>query len=327
MFTIPVNFFASSTPTWRPFTLSGDVPSARFFMNAAYVPGRGTYVYSGTTNTGTAVDADMYLVADTGVCTKLTTTGTPGGRWGYGMYFDSTDGLIHILSGYDSTGGHTFYDTTPTPQAAHVTFDPATNAYGSLTQTGVPEPGTWATAAYGSTQNRGVWWAGQLISTTNALVLWSFDGTTWANLNPGPTQRQRTMIVFDQHRGVFTLFGGINGSGMTTVVFDDTAETDGDPTNPTTWVSKGNMPVPSSGGYAAWSPTMGTLLFGGGNASALLGGTYLYDGAVWRTMTPAASPSARAFGACVWSSGLNRFLIFGGQNAGGVTNEAWTYGP
>lgn len=311
-------------PGWSLLGTTGSPPSARYFTNVCYCPPlSGTVIFSGSTDAATALDNSVYLLSDDGAWSTLSTTGAPAGRWGGGMYYSSGDGLIHLIGGYDSTAGHTFFNTG---EAAHVTLNPNTLVWDLVTQSGTPLPGVFATAAYGAAVDRGFWWPGQQVDTHNTNQPYSLGGTTWHQLSTSssPSRRQRFGITFDEDREVFVMYGGIDGSTINAETWE-TPGVDSGSTWEYTGATAGDVGI-REGIQIAWSPLYGTLLFGGGNDTDALAGTAFYDGTTWTQPTLAIEPPARLFGSMVWSSGMSKFVLIGGNTVAGLTTDVWTYG-
>ena len=66
------------------------------------------------------------------------------------------------------------------------------------------------------------------------------------------------------------------------------------------------------------------LLFGGENASAYDGDTWVYDLSdnTWTEQAPAAGPSARGSHAMAWVGG-DQVLLFGGWDVSSFNGETW----
>ncbi len=312
---------------WAQMTTSGAPPSARWYMGAAYVPALGGTVFMGGTNDGShAVDATVYFLSDAGAWSTLATTGPgPAKRWGGGFVFDGVDKL-HLIGGYDLGGILGSFFNFPTP-AAHWILDVNTLAWSDVTSGVVSiDCGVYSSACYGAADNLIAYWTGQgTTGPTDTVWLLAPPSTIWANHASGPSARNFASMAYDEVRGKFVFANG-NAAG---------------PSQPTdTWelASAAAAWVDVSGGVAGaslggqgrcmcWSPTFGVMAFGGATAQVNRQQQF-YDGATWTApVDDAAGPSARQIASMVWSSGLGKFILFGGQDAGAVNlNDVWTYG-
>jgi cysteine-rich repeat protein len=68
-----------------------------------------------------------------------------------------------------------------------------------------------------------------------------------------------------------------------------------------------------------------TVMFGGQQASAYLGDTWLWDGVAWRLADPPTSPSKRAYGRLAYDAAREQVVLFGGLGATGVLADTWVW--
>ena len=81
------------------------------------------------------------------------------------------------------------------------------------------------------------------------------------------------------------------------------------------------------GSAEAYDPATGqTILFGGYSGSAYLGDTWDWNGANWVQLSPATSPSSRAFASMAYDPAMNggELLLFGGASTG-YYNDTWAW--
>lgn len=118
-------------------------------------------------------------------------------------------------------------------------------------------------------------------------------------------------------------FGGKPGPG---VEFQDMWIFDG-----STWTDitpVGTLP-PARDWYAAcYDTSRGVYVLFGGRSSALgvnLGDTWEFNGVTWAQAAPAASPSARRWGAMAFDPVAGHSVLFGGFDGGLYDNETWSW--
>ena len=158
---------------------------------------------------------------------------------------------------------------------------------------------------------------------------WTWDGRDWARQDTpvAPAQRanEPMLLAHDTARGVTVGFGGngaptgrcgLPGRGECndTWVWDGATWTD---------VTPAVRPSARSAHALAYDATRGVVvLFGGGSleepascgnpATGLCGDTWVWDGAAWTDVTPAASPSPRAYPAMAWDPVRAEIVLTGG---------------
>ncbi|MEM7203273.1 MAG: kelch repeat-containing protein [Planctomycetota bacterium] len=83
---------------------------------------------------------------------------------------------------------------------------------------------------------------------------------------------------------------------------------------------------------ARWGHTMGeegsggVVLFGGRDATGVMGDTWRWDGAGWLALTPATAPPAREGHGVAFDAGRGRAVLFGGRDAaGGLLADTWEW--
>jgi hypothetical protein len=147
---------------------------------------------------------------------------------------------------------------------------------------------------------------------------WSWDGTTWTQLQPAtsPPARYGAAMTTDPATGTILLFGGSDRA--------DTWRWDG-----TTWIELHPLNPPS----ARTAPTAAAdalrnqvVLFGGYDATAGRGlpDTHIWDGQNWHPAT-AAGPAGRAYSGLAPDANGN-LVLFGGQDTGFTEhNDMWTW--
>ena len=138
---------------------------------------------------------------------------------------------------------------------------------------------------------------------------WSWDGATWAQINPisSPSSRKNFSMTYDSVRKVIVLFGGINASNA---FLNDTWEFNG-----TNWsqIFPGTSPSTRSDYAMKYdSARAKTILFGGRNGTTIYNDTWEYNGTTWTNIVTATSPDIRFQHAMAFDSSRNKTILFGG---------------
>ena len=156
---------------------------------------------------------------------------------------------------------------------------------------------------------------------------WIFDPVSlnWFYLTPSelPDARAFASMAFDEKHNVFVLFGGKDNSGS----FNDTWSF-----NPEkgSWKALNPSGSPSARNSASMdydAKNKKFVLFGGINSGVSLGDTWIFNlsSLKWTQLNPAMSPSARYSASFAYGPVSNQFILFGGQNGGGLNNETWAF--
>jgi len=164
--------------------------------------------------------------------------------------------------------------------------------------------------------------------------LWRFDGTTWTQLNPTPDPvngipdgRQWYAGAFDFARGVYVIFGGQKGSGLSNLL-GDTWEYN---VATNAWSLKTPSTSPSARRWTAMSyhaPSGKCVMFGGetANSGTYSNETWTWDGTNWAQLSPTTSPSARGRGKMAYDLFNQEILYSGGRNAStAISVETWAW--
>jgi hypothetical protein len=155
--------------------------------------------------------------------------------------------------------------------------------------------------------------------------LWQWTGSDWLLLTPlgtPPSPRAQCGLCADASGAL--LFGG-SWRGLTggTVVYGDTYRLQG-----SQWTLVANTgPVPRDG-HAMVATPQGVLLFGGNapqSFTVLLNDTWLWNGATWTQLSPAANPSGRTKHRMVFDTVRGVAVLFGGRDDGVATTLADTW--
>jgi len=156
---------------------------------------------------------------------------------------------------------------------------------------------------------------------------WTYDGVNWTDVSPAtsPSARAVAAMTYDGVHGEIVLFGGNGGSAGD---FGDTWTWDG-----ATWTEKRPAVAPSPRSYLSMAydaARSSVVLFGGmlrpgGPATTIHGDTWLWDGAAWTQLTPAASPTPRSAYAMAYDAERARVILFGGSDFVSDKNQTYAW--
>jgi len=204
--------------------------------------------------------------------TPILTTSPPA-LFTASMAYDEISGTIILFSG--ETGSGLSQDTW--------SFDGTT--WTDLTSTLITSPPVrgGASMAYDKISGTLILFGGYSNGSVLLNDTWSFDGTTWTNLNltNPPSPRYFASMAYDEISGKIILFGG---AGEDIVLFNETWRFDG-----TTWVNHNLANPPSERYYAfmAYDGTMGkVILFGGADISGYFNDTWSLSASLTPLMPP-----------------------------------------
>jgi hypothetical protein len=155
---------------------------------------------------------------------------------------------------------------------------------------------------------------------------WEYDGSQWLRWQgTSPPARQGHAMVYDAHRNVTVLIGGMGvaAEGQPPPRLDDVWEFDG-----TTWrqVVFTGGPGPRFAGGATWDPDRRVvLLFGGLDGNGMRNDLWSWDGTTWRLLAE-SGPPARAMGALAYDEARDRLVLFGGRRGWpDDLNDTWEW--
>ncbi len=179
--------------------------------------------------------------------------------------------------------------------------------------------------------------SGSFSTTRNEVWVYSPAANTWTLLTNSTSvpARSDALFVYLPHLGKFLVFGGATNVWLSPAWVNDAWLLDAPASGTATWTpltTSGTKPVASGAHCAAYDHhRRKVILFGGESASGMLSATMQFDvdTNTWST-DPATGdvPSARAFCAASYDSGLRRLVLYGGQNAaGGQVDGLYVYDP
>ncbi len=235
---------------------------------------------------------------------------------------------LHIYGGYNGSvlGTQHVYDT-------------GTGNWSTITP--VATPGTRERHSLGWDSARGqlVLFGGDngnpFLTTKSEVWVYSPAANTWAKLTNSTSvpARSDALFVYLPHLGKFFVFGGATNVQLSQAWVNDAWLLDAPASGTATWTAlttSGTKPVASGAHCAAYDHhRRKVILFGGESASGMLSATMQYDvdTSTWST-DPATGdvPSARAFCATSYDSGLRRVILYGGQTTTQV-DGLYVYDP
>jgi hypothetical protein len=167
---------------------------------------------------------------------------------------------------------------------------------------------------------------GPNIATDAMNDTWSWDGTTWTQLQPAhvPPVRYGASLAYDATDGDLVLFGGD----------DPHSRNDLWKWNGTDWrrIRPAVVPPKRSQAVMEADPSTGIItLFGGVQTIkrhvSVLGDTWTWDGQTWTEQGPAVSPLRRAYAGSAFDSKHGLLIVFGGSSdtAPGLLSDTWTW--
>lgn len=139
-------------------------------------------------------------------------------------------------------------------------------------------------------------------------TLWSWSGTAWQALaDDGPRNRNLPAAAWDSRRRVLVVYGGAAGASGTR--FGDTWEWNG-----TRWTELNvRTPGPRDHHAMAYDSARGqVVMYGGRVGTALVGGTWTWDGRTWRMADSVTGPGPLAHHAMAYDSRRQRVVMHGG---------------
>ena len=124
-------------------------------------------------------------------------------------------------------------------------------------------------------------------------------------------------MVFDSHRGVMVLVGGLYDSNFQTWEFDGT-----------TWTERTTATVPSTRsrfGLAYDSARRRVVMYGGELLGNPFDETWEYDGTDWILVTTSTNPGSRTEVGMAYDDARGEVVLVGGRNQSTFYNDTWVY--
>jgi hypothetical protein len=269
----------------------------------AYDAGRGVTVLSSGWRTHENIGANDTWEWDGTAWTENTTTGTPVAPTGF---------EISLLV-YDSGRGVVIdYMTTLNRQTLMWDYDGTT--WRKINTTGPVET---ASMAYDSARKKTV------LLEDHTGITWLWGGAFWRRQYPAnsPPALEATRMVYDSHREVAVVFGGMHYQSYT--VINDTWEWDG--SNWTEMEPANKPPARYWHAMAYDSARKVTVMFGGssGGDDATFNDTWEWDGTDWKEIQSTEKPAPRLHHSMAYDSKRGVTVLFGGH---GEMDDTWEYG-
>jgi hypothetical protein len=246
------------------------------------------------------------------VWAQVTTTGTPPGRSGQAMAYDSARQRVVMFGGEGSSG--VLRDTWE--------YNGATSTWTSRVTTTGPSARLNALLVYDPVRAVTVLFGGNNFTTTTTNnETWEWNGTTWTQRAPtaSPSIRHSASGAWDPVRQRVVLFGGVLASGNSNEVW----EFDG-----TTWSLRAGVGTPPSarfGAAVAYDVARSRLVVSGGNT----GGMSQFDtwelGTTWQEVTTAPLSPARYFAAAAFHTATARTVSACGNGTSGILASASSF--
>jgi len=212
-------------------------------------------------------------------------------------------------------------------------FDLASQTWQEITPQGGSSPTKRYThnAVYDAANHRMIVWSGRHVEERLLFNdVWEFDleAETWAPFQPTgplPNIRYGSGAVYDPVAGQLVTFAGFTSEGR----FNDTWRFDpaaNQWTDTTPAMGSPGLRCLLTASYA--SDTQLMYIYGGQQGTNdPLADIWELDLAAntWTERTPQDSPAGRIFPTSIYDARNRRFLIFGGQEDAGNTNEVWAF--
>jgi uncharacterized protein (TIGR03437 family) len=302
---------------------SDDQPSPRFDAPITYDPtSQQIYLFGGQADSPQN-DLWAYSVPDSKWTAVQASGSLPPGRFGHTLVFDP---IRRRLLTFGGQNGASFFNDT-------WAFDLQLQQWQLIDNGSVPAKRYGHSAIYDPVRDRmivshGFTDAGRFDDT------WAFDlsRNAWADISPPsnrPLRRCLHHAVYDPVRDQMLLYAGCS-SGFGPCPQDDLWSFDLR-TNLWTQINSPTKPPARERYGVAYDLSRSRMVvFGGDGASGLLNDTWEYDPAVqnWTLATIDGDPPApRNRHETTYAPDLKAIFFFGGNTAGGSTNELWMLAP
>lgn len=311
---------------WTPRSVSPAMPESRESFGLVYEPVRGrVVVFGGLTtalrpNMPPGVFRDLALNDtwewDGATWIRDTSPTAPSPRQGFAM---ASDGRRIVLFG----GLETVQDNSSPMNDTWVLVD---TQWVRRSPRSAPSRRFNAAMAYDPSRDKLVLFGGH-VSPVDVSETWEWDGAEWTQRFPLHVPRARSFpaMAFDPAAGRVLMFGGATVVDHVRVDLDDTWAWDGDD-----WILQTTTRTPAAGaGHAiAHDAARGTIVVFDGDPFPTpdhVGATWEWDGADWRSRTPAIAPRQHEGVAMAYDAARDRTVMFGGtwSASGGSVVSEW----
>jgi hypothetical protein len=262
---------------------------------------------------------------------KVAPISYPAGRNGHALCYDPVRGRVVLFGG--DTGGATSdtWEWDGVAWKSISTLDPQLD--------GDPPARAQARCAYDTRRGRILLFGGALGNEEYYDDFWSYDGTSWARIssaNPGedgePPARSQYGMVYDTARERLILFGGRNGNGRLSDLWewDGTNWTLVTPEDPEGDGNPGDAGGRISGPAMAYDPLRQVTVLHGGQGSKSPGETWEWDGTSWALITPAdvlgdGSPGQVENHTMEYHDTLGKVVLLAPGDNWGLNQEIWSW--
>jgi len=263
---------------------------------------------------GGDMGGDEVWLFDASVPIWTNTNPDPASRFGHSLAYDSAGDRVVLFGG--TVAGLVLADDT-------WSYDPGANAWKNMNPFPRPSPRSGTAMAYDSKHGCIVLFGGTTAPNQFSNETWSYDlkNNSWTDMKPSDTPQVRAYhaLAYDSARGRVVLFGG--NAANETWAYD---------LGSNSWKKMSPASSPSARSLASMSydSESDRIVMYGGNASGKSNGeTWAYDPGndTWMEMDPLTSPGPRESHSMVYSSAVDRTVLFGGVGSGKYYNETWTY--
>jgi N-acetylneuraminic acid mutarotase len=257
--------------------------------------------------------------------TELESSGTlPSPRSDHSMANDPVSGRLVMFGGY--TGKEPRNDTWA--------YDPVANTWAGLAPSGtLPSPRSGHSMVYDPVTHLLIMFGGRYKEGVGLDDIWAYAAATntWTELKPSgtlPSPRFKQASAHDPTTRCLVMFGGRSDTDLPC---DDTWTYDPASNTWTELKPSGTLPPARSGHSMVYDPVTHRLVMFGGrdDTGTALGDTWAYDSAAntWTELKPSGTlPSARSGHSMAYDLASGRLVMFGGQDAAGVTlRDTWAY--
>jgi RHS repeat-associated protein len=299
--------------TWTQ-KCSPSVPRASNGANMAYDAARQQIVLFGGYDQNTNTISSETWIWDGTSWAQRFPQASPPARTSFAMTYDAARNQILMFGG--AIGPAIANDTWVWDGANWTQKFPATS----------PPPRAHASLVFDTQLQKAILIDGSNGSPNSYDEAWAWDGTNWSLVAPPPTARSAFGAGYDPMHHQTVVFGGGYCLGNGCSFYNDTELFDG-----TAWTSSlvGGPQTPRQGLRMAFDTAIGkTLLFGGSGVSNAPADndTWIWDGASWTQVFPAASPAARSYFAMAYDAARSQVVLFGGTDGPTQYNDTWVYG-
>ncbi|MDE1819552.1 MAG: PKD domain-containing protein [Euryarchaeota archaeon] len=293
-------------------------PPARYAAAMVYDIPAGYVLLFGGQGAGTSGSLQDTWEFSGGTWVQLTSTSSPGTRYGATMTYDAADGYVVLFGGFGCSTG-----SGCVASLLQDTWQFSGGAWTQLTPTTSPGTRYDASMTYDTADGYVVLFGGLGCSTGSGCAAneiqdtWKFTGTTWTQLSilALPGARNGASMTYDGADGYVVLFGGygcFTGSSCGLHWLQETWKLMG-----TTWtlLTPAASPGIREGATMTYDVTDGYVVLFGGHGPGSAGGlqdTWKFSGGTWAQLAPTTSPGTRTGATMTFDVRDGYVVLFGG---------------